>query len=102
MAGGAIEQNMEDMDPETSAAFAQKHIPTMWLDFKLAHFSGYNWTPTERVVRAGELANMPVMIDFGGSEPELPLEELLLGKIEAWRCLYACVCPSKRKNAHRG
>jgi len=33
------------------------------------------------VVRAGELANMPVMIDFGGSDPELPLEELLLEKL---------------------
>jgi len=80
MAGGAIEQNLEDMDPETSAEFAQKHTDYV-VGFKLAHFSGYNWTPTERVVRAGELANMPVMIDFGGSDPELPLEELLLEKL---------------------
>ena len=80
MAGGAIEQNLEDMDPETSAEFAQKHTDYV-VGFKLAHFNGYNWTPTEHVVRAGELANMPVMIDFGGSDPELPLEKLLLEKL---------------------
>ncbi|MDG1920631.1 MAG: amidohydrolase/deacetylase family metallohydrolase [Flavobacteriaceae bacterium] len=80
MAGGAIEQNLEDMDPETSAEFAQKHTDYV-VGFKLAHFNGYNWAPTEHVVRAGELANMPVMIDFGGSDPELPLEELLLEKL---------------------
>jgi len=80
MAGGAIEQNLEDMDPETSAEFAQKHTDYV-VGFKLAHFNGYNWTPTEHVVRAGELTNMPVMIDFGGSDPELPLEELLLEKL---------------------
>lgn len=80
MAGGAIEQNLEDMDPETSAEFAQKHTDYV-VGFKLAHFNGYNWTPTEHVVRAGKLANMPVMIDFGGSDPELPLEELLLEKL---------------------
>lgn len=80
MAGGAIEQNLEDMDPETSAEFAQKHADYV-VGFKLAHFNGYNWTPTEHVVRAGKLANMPVMIDFGGSDPELPLEELLLEKL---------------------
>jgi dihydroorotase len=45
--------------------------------FKLAHFQGHDWTPTERVVAAGTLANLPVMIDFGGSTPPLPLEELL-------------------------
>ncbi|MDA8644085.1 amidohydrolase/deacetylase family metallohydrolase [Flavobacteriaceae bacterium] len=80
MAGGSIEQNVEDMDPETSAAFAKKHSDYI-VGFKLAHFSGYNWSPTERVVSAGELANMPVMIDFGGSQPELPLEKLLLEKL---------------------
>ena len=37
--------------------------------FKLAHFNGYDWTPTDRAVEAGKLANVPVMIDFGGSTP---------------------------------
>jgi len=80
MAGGAIEQNLEDMDSETTAAFAKQNADHV-VGFKLAHFSGNNWTPTERVVRAGELAKMPVMIDFGGSQPELPLEQLLLEKL---------------------
>jgi len=51
--------------------------------FKLAHFSGFDWTPTDRVVKAGQLANMPVMIDFGGSQPELPLDVLFLEKLRS-------------------
>lgn len=80
MAGGSIEQNIDDMDPEASAAFAKKHTEHV-VGFKLAHFSGYDWTPTERVVKAGQLAGMPVMIDFGGSQPELPLDKLFLEKL---------------------
>ena len=80
MAGGSLEQNLEDMNPEISAAVAKKYADYV-VGFKLAHFSGYDWTPTDRVVKAGSLAGLPVMIDFGGSQPELPLEKLLLEKL---------------------
>ena len=49
MKGGVIEQNIEDMNPIMAALVAQQfkqHI----VGFKLAHFSGFDWTPTERVV----------------------------------------------------
>ena len=82
MAGGSIEQNIDDMDPEASAAFAKKNMAHV-VGFKLAHFSGFDWTPTDRVVKAGQLANMPVMIDFGGSQPELPLDVLFLEKLRS-------------------
>lgn len=80
MKGGVIEQNIEDMNPRMAALVAQQfkqHI----VGFKLAHFSGFDWTPTERVVEAGQLANLPVIIDFGGSNPELPLDQLFLEKL---------------------
>ena len=80
MAGGSLEQNLEDMNPEISAAVAKKYADYV-VGFKLAHFIGYDWTPTDRVVKAGSLAGLPVMIDFGGSQPELPLEKLLLEKL---------------------
>lgn len=80
MAGGSLEQNLEDMNPEISAAVAKKYADYV-VGFKLAHFSGYDWTPTDSVVKAGSLAGLPVMIDFGGSQPELPLEKLLLEKL---------------------
>ncbi|GAB4045184.1 amidohydrolase/deacetylase family metallohydrolase [Spirosoma litoris] len=75
MRGSRFEQNVDDMDATQTAAMA-KQYPDYVVGFKLAHYSGYNWTPTERVVEAGKLADLPVMIDFGGSTPTLSLNEL--------------------------
>ena len=43
---------------------------------KLAHFTGNDWKPTDEAVKAATIAGTPVMIDFGGSNPPLPIEEL--------------------------
>lgn len=75
MRGGTYEQNVDDMDAEATARVAREN-PEDVVGIKLAHYNGYNWTPTERAVQAGKLANLPVMIDFGGSKPVLPIEEL--------------------------
>lgn len=80
MKGGVIEQNIEDMNPKLTALMAKQYKEYI-VGVKLAHFSGFDWTPTDKVVEAGKLANIPVMIDFGGSQPELPLEKLLLEKL---------------------
>jgi dihydroorotase len=80
MKGGAIEQNIDDMNPKLTAMVA-KQFPEHIVGVKLAHFSGFDWTPTERAVAAGKLANIPVMIDFGGSQPELSLQTLFMEKL---------------------
>jgi dihydroorotase len=80
MKGGAIEQNLSDMEPEKTAETVKK-FPREIVGIKLAHFNGYNWTPVDRLVEAGRLANVPVMIDFGGSDPVLSLDKLLLEKL---------------------
>lgn len=80
MKGGAIEQNINDMDPKLTAIVA-KQYPGIIVGVKLAHYNGFDWTPTERAVEAGKLANIPVMIDFGRSDPELSLETLFLEKL---------------------
>ena len=80
MKGGAVEQNLSDMEPSKTAETVNK-FPNEIVGIKLAHFNGYNWIPVDRVVEAGRLANVPVMIDFGGSDPELPLDKLLLKKL---------------------
>ncbi|GAB3556322.1 amidohydrolase/deacetylase family metallohydrolase [Spirosoma fluminis] len=77
MRGGQFEQNIQDMDAQKTADMAKKY-PEQVVGVKLAHFNGYDWTPTDRAVEAGKLANMPVMIDFGGSTPTLSLEDLFL------------------------
>jgi len=80
MKGGAIEQNLADMDPKLTAIVARQNSDVI-VGIKLAHYSGHDWTPLDLTVEAGEQAKMPVMIDFGGSNPALSIETLLLEKL---------------------
>ena len=80
MKGGAIEQNLDDMNPKLTAMVA-KQYPGIIVGVKLAHYHGFDWEPVNRVVAAGTQGDIPVMIDFGGSDPELSLEELLMEKL---------------------
>ncbi|MEJ7588816.1 MAG: amidohydrolase/deacetylase family metallohydrolase [Ferruginibacter sp.] len=77
MRGGAWEQNINDMDPKMAAAVA-KQYKNFIVGFKVAHFTGPEWTPVDRVVEAGKLANMPVMVDFGVNTPPLSIEALFM------------------------
>ena len=80
MQGGEIEQNIDDMDAMLTAEMVNKY-PEHIVGIKLAHFNGYNWIPVDKVTKAGELSDRPVMIDFGGSNPLMPLDSLLLHKL---------------------
>src|SRR5690606_35572571 len=73
MRGGPFEQNIKDMDAEKTGAFAKEHAEHI-VGIKLAHFEGHDWTPTVGAVEAGKIADIPVMIDFGGSDPPLSIE----------------------------
>ncbi len=77
MRGGAYEQDTSDMDPNLAAMVALKNKNDV-VGFKVAHFSGPNWKPVDNAVAAGKLANMPVIVDFGGSTPPLPLQDLFM------------------------
>ena len=79
MAGGKYEQDQDDMDAVKTAEVA-KQYPNDIVGIKLAHFNGNDWTPTDRALEAAKLANLPVMIDFGGATPALSLKELFLNK----------------------
>jgi len=80
MQGGEIEQNIDDMDATLTAEMVNKY-PEHIVGIKLAHFNGYNWIPVDKVTKAGELSDRPIMIDFGGSNPLMPLDSLLLHKL---------------------
>ena len=77
MRGGAYEQNTSDMDPKLSAMVAKEYKDYV-VGFKVAHFEGADWTPVDRAVEAGKQAGMPVMVDFGGANPPLSIEELYM------------------------
>lgn len=73
---GIYEENINDMDAKMTALVAKRYKDIV-VGIKLAHYEGHDWTPTDRAVEAGTLAGgIPVMIDFGGSNPPLPIEEL--------------------------
>jgi len=75
--GGAVEQNMEDMDPAPVAAMIKKY-PEHIVGVKTAHFAGPEWIAVDNAVKAGEMANVPIMVDFGTFRIERPHSELVL------------------------
>jgi len=80
MGGGQIEQNTEDMDSQKTAEMAKKYPDTI-VGFKTAHYAKPDWTAVDRVLEAGRLANLPVMVDYGQVVPERPHEEFYLKKM---------------------
>lgn len=79
MRGGPFEQTTKDMSARRAVEVAKKY-PDIVVGFKLAHYSGHEWGPVDSLMAAGKMANLPVMVDFGGATPPLSLEELLLRK----------------------
>ncbi|MEX2235584.1 MAG: amidohydrolase/deacetylase family metallohydrolase [Cyclobacteriaceae bacterium] len=74
--GDPYEQDTRDMNPKLTAAIARRYREHI-VGIKVAHFEGPEWTPVDRAVEAANLANsVPVMIDFGSSNPPLSLDEL--------------------------
>ena len=80
MKGGKVEQNLLDMESDPTSYVANKY-PELIVGIKVAHYSGAEWDPVERAVEAGNIAKVPVMIDFGGHIPQLSLEALLMEKL---------------------
>ncbi|MGE5570688.1 MAG: amidohydrolase/deacetylase family metallohydrolase [Rhodospirillales bacterium] len=80
MRGGKFEQNLSDMEAKPTAEAALR-FKDLIVGIKSAHYEGPEWTPIERAVEAGSIANVPVMIDFGRNRPERPLHDLILKKL---------------------
>jgi len=80
MPGDPLEQNVPDMDARGAADVAIANRDTI-VGIKVAHYRGPDWTPVERGVEAGTLANIPVMVDFGEFRSERPFQELVLKKL---------------------
>jgi dihydroorotase len=76
MRGPLYENNNDDMDGRATAAMLMKY-PNVLVGIKSAHYSGRGWKPFEQAVLAGNIANRPVMIDFGTNGTERPLLTLM-------------------------
>ena len=75
-----IEQDVSDMDAERTAEMAKQHKDLV-VGIKIAHYAGPDWGPVEKSVKAGTLANIPVMVDFATFRAERPFQDLVLKKL---------------------
>ena len=66
--GAGMESGKEDdpaeMDAEAAAAMAKANADAI-VGFKVAHYGGPGWEAVDNAVKAGNLTNLPVMVDFG-------------------------------------
>lgn len=72
-----VEQNTKDMDPKRTAEVALRHSDVV-VGVKVAHYAGPEWIAVDRALEAGNLAHIPVMVDFATFRPERPFQELVL------------------------
>ncbi len=80
MRGGKFENDQADMAVKPAADMALKY-PGLIVGFKSAHYAGPEWTPVENAVKAGTIAKIPVMVDFGSNRKERPMAELVTKKL---------------------
>lgn len=73
--GGQFEQDNGDMDSKLTGEFAIKNKEYI-VGIKTAHYSRPDWIAVDRAVGAATIANIPVMVDFGGTVPAHSIEEL--------------------------
>jgi dihydroorotase len=77
MDSGPVENDLGSMDADLAAATVKQYRDVI-VGIKSAHYRGPEWTPVDRAVQAGRMADVPVMIDFGLFRPERPHSELVL------------------------
>jgi dihydroorotase len=86
MIGQQYEDDVDDMDPEKTAAKIREHRSHI-VGIKVAHFGGTGWVAIDRAIAAGKLSGTPVMIDdkiftnTGRSSREKLLDKMRPGDI---------------------
>ncbi len=74
MTGFPSEEDVNDMDPRMTALVIQQ-FPDIIVGVKIGHYRGSEWTPFDRALEAGRIANVPLFVEC--HLPQLPLEEIL-------------------------
>lgn len=76
------EQDTSDMNPQQAAYMITKLFPGIIVGIKSAHYWG-DFTQVDKAVKAGTLANVPVMVDFGEHEPPNSIEALFMDHLRS-------------------
>jgi dihydroorotase len=74
MTGFPSEEDINDMDPHMTSLVIQQY-PDIIVGVKIGHYRGSEWTPMDRAVEAGRIANVPLLVEC--HLPNLPLEGIL-------------------------
>jgi dihydroorotase len=69
------EQDVTDMNPEMTAYMITRLYPEILVGIKSAHYWG-DFTQVDKAVEAGNLAHVPVMVDFGEHDPPNSIQSL--------------------------
>src|SRR5579884_253943 len=78
--GTGHEDEPAQMDAENAAKTAKANADVI-VGFKSAHYAGPGWASVDGAVKAGNMTNLPVMVDFGRTTAERNLNALLLDKL---------------------
>ena len=92
MYGRFEEQDVTDMNPVMTAYMINRLFPDILVGVKSAHYWGPDFTQVDKAVEAGNLANVPVMVDLGEHDPPLSIEELFMKHLrpgDIWTHTYA-------------
>jgi dihydroorotase len=82
--GAGMLTGHEDEPAEMDAAAAAKcakENPDLIVGFKSAHYAGQGWPSVENAVKAGNLAGLPVMVDFGQITSYRNIDVLFMDKL---------------------
>jgi dihydroorotase len=78
--GTGKEDDPAEMDAQAAAKTAKAN-PDIIVGFKTAHYAGPAWESVDGAVKAGELAGLPVMVDFGLVNATRNINALFLDKL---------------------
>jgi len=74
------QQDLKYFDASLAAKTAKEYKDYI-VGIKVAHFHKPDFVAVDRALDAGKLANIPVMIDFGGAKPRLSIEDLFMNRL---------------------
>ncbi|MBI2690224.1 MAG: amidohydrolase/deacetylase family metallohydrolase [Acidobacteria bacterium] len=78
--GFGNEDDPAQMDAEGAARMAKAH-PGLIVGIKTAHYAGPGWEAVDGAVKAGQIAGLPVMVDFGRATADRNIKTLFRDKL---------------------
>jgi dihydroorotase len=78
--GTGKENEVAELDPNAAARMAKANADVI-VGYKSAHYNGPGWESIDNAVKAGNMTNLPVMVDFGYLNKTRNIRTLLEDKL---------------------